>query len=276
MSSVFFPREIRNKVTRLYAFVRSADDYVDLPIPDASGFQAFEAQYRDALQGRTTSSTIIQSFVELMQEAQFDPLWVDAFLNAMRSDLTHVPCKNLADTENYMYGSAEVVGLMMCRIMGLPETAYPSAQRLGKAMQYINFLRDIEEDRLLGRIYLPTEEIKKFGLVELTESHAKANLPQFSKFVSDQVQRFLSWVEEAEHGYHFIPSQPRAAIATATDMYKWTAISIRKNPLVVFERKLKPSRLRVLCQGTRKFMSCYFDKSGASYAAAVAPPRSTT
>lgn len=253
-SSLFFSSDLREKVTRLYAFVRVADNLVDLPIPDVTAFHDFENTYRRALNGEPISSPVVKSFVALMHEATFDPLWVDAFLEAMRSDLTHKPCERLADTERYMYGSAEVVGLMMCRIMGLPENSYPSAQLLGKAMQYINFVRDIEEDRLLGRRYLPTEDIHLYGLSSINESEAKKNLPRFTQFIDAQINRFLSWLEEAEKGYHFIPYGPRTAIATAADMYKWTALSIRKNPLIIFSHKVKPSRARVIYQGARNYV----------------------
>jgi phytoene synthase len=253
-SSLFFSNELREKVTRLYAFVRVADNYVDLPIPDVTGFNNFEKSYRKALAGEPSTSSVIRSFVDLMDEVTFDPLWVDAFLEAMRSDINHKPCTTLADTERYMYGSAEVVGLMMCRIMGLPESSYTSARLLGKSMQYINFIRDIEEDRLLGRRYLPTEELQSYGLTALNESEARKNLPRFSQFIENQVNRFIVWLGEAEKGYRFIPPGPRTAIATAADMYKWTALSIRKNPLIIFDRKLKPSRARVIFQGARNYV----------------------
>jgi len=259
-SSLFFSNELREKVTRLYAFVRVADNFVDLPVPDVTGFNNFEMEYRRALQGETVSSQVINSFLDLMRESSFDPLWIDAFLRAMRSDLTHKPCERLEDTERYMYGSAEVVGLMMCRIMGLPEISYSSAQLLGKAMQYINFVRDIEEDRLLGRCYLPKEDLELHGLSSLNETEARQNLNRFSEFIESQINRFLLWLEQAEHGYHFIPPGPRTAIATAADMYEWTALSIKRDPLIVFNRKIKPSRTRVVYQGTRNYLKYSRDK----------------
>jgi phytoene synthase len=268
-SSIFFSSELREKVTRLYAFVRTADDFVDLPIPDSNGFTEFEKDYRHTLSGHPSSSKVIQSFVTLMDEVTFEPLWVDAFLDSMRADLTHIPCESLADTEKYMYGSAEVIGLMMCRIMGLPEAAYASAQMLGKAMQYINFVRDVEEDRLLGRRYLPTEDLRQFGLSELNELHARENLSRFSQFIAHQVDRFLFWIKEAEDGYHFIPPKPRTAIATAADMYTWTALSIKKNPLLIFDRKVKPSRARVLYQGARNYVKYSRDRNRESNASAL-------
>jgi phytoene synthase len=268
-SSMFFSNQLRDKVTRLYAFVRSADDFVDLPVPDATGFLHFEAEYRNALKGQPASSTVIKSFINLMHEVEFNPLWVDAFLDSMRSDLTHQPCERLSDTEHYMYGSAEVIGLMMCRIMGLEEDSHPSARLLGKAMQYINFVRDIEEDRLLGRRYLPTEEIRLSGLSDITEIEAKQNPLHFSQFISCQVDRFLLWLKEAESGYHFIPPGPRTAIATAADMYKWTALSIKKDPMIIFHRKVKPSRARIMYQGARNYIKYSRNKDSISNTSAI-------
>jgi len=100
---------------------------------------------------------VIDAFVKLGQEVGFDPAWTVAFLDAMEADLTKNRYDSLEECFTYMYGSAEVIGLFMSRCIDLPEVDLESARLLGRAMQYINFIRDVEEDRTLGRRYLPFE-----------------------------------------------------------------------------------------------------------------------
>ena len=83
----------------------------------------------------------------------------------------------------YMHGSAEVVGLMMAKILDLPEKSYKYSQYLGRAMQYINFIRDIAEDLQLGRIYLPMAELKKYKLKDLEYSHTSKYKENFKLFL---------------------------------------------------------------------------------------------
>jgi 15-cis-phytoene synthase len=251
VSSLFFPPDLRKKVTILYAFVRTADDFVDSTVADSAGFADFEDRYREGFMRGHSEDSIIGPFLLLAKNHNFDPSWVESFLAAMRSDLHHSPCTTLAETEQYMYGSAEVVGLMMSRLMDLPEISFPFAQKLGKSMQYINFLRDIEEDRLLNRIYLPKKEYTALGLPSLTLESARQCPEVFKHFVALQVARFEKWSDEAKEGYQFIPVRARIAIATATDMYRWTAYQILRDPFVVFAKKVKPSRQRIIGQGTK-------------------------
>lgn len=249
-SSLFFPPRIRDYVTRLYAFVRKADNFVDAIPQQEREFHRFRKQYETAFSRYSekkekwqSGDYIIDDYIELAAEKNFDPAWMTAFLEAMQADLSKKTYDSLKETEQYMYGSAEVIGLFMCRILEIPEKAYPFAQLLGKAMQYINFVRDINEDIALGRQYLPTTELRKFGFSSLSEQVARANPDAFSAFVRAQIAHFSDWQHQAEAGYSYIPRRYRIAIKTAADMYIWTAAQICKNPHVIFEKKVKPSKI---------------------------------
>ncbi len=84
----------------------------------------------------------------------------------MEHDLSESSCETLEDVLTYIYGSAEVIGLFMARIMDLDEASFPYAAMLGRAMQYINFIRDIAEDNELGRRYLPLLDTSLVSLKE--------------------------------------------------------------------------------------------------------------
>ena len=90
--------------------------------------------------------------VELMNKYQFEPQWIEAFLDAMEADLHKKTYHTIDELLAYIYGSAEVVGLMMAQIMNLPESSWEAAKAQRKAMQLINFIRDIAEDNQLGRV----------------------------------------------------------------------------------------------------------------------------
>lgn len=248
-SSVFFPRNVRKDVSILYSFVRKADDFVD-HIPQKQGeFYAFEEGYKKALAGQESGDQVIDSFVDLMDRKGFDPGWVDAFLHSMGLDLVKSRYETLDELKVYLYGSAEVIGLMMAKIMGLPEASYESARYLGRSMQYINFIRDIEEDIELNRQYFPSEDLSRYDLDTLEYSETSRKVEDFTGFVDRQIDRYYDWQFKAEEGFRYIPRWYIIPIKTASDMYKWTAERISLDPYMVYERKLKPSKLRIMENG---------------------------
>jgi phytoene synthase len=126
---------------------------ISLRTKRASGI--FVIKPTQPLEGRPSGDDVIDTFVELYHEKGFEKSWVDAFLHSMGLDLVKSEYDTLEETLEYIYGSAEVIGLFMCAIMGLPEESYHHACMMGRNMQYINFIRDINEDIGLGRRYFP-------------------------------------------------------------------------------------------------------------------------
>lgn len=239
-SSLFFPTKIRQDVFTLYAFVRKADNYVDSIPQDTKGFYNFKQKYYRTMKGYTTDDIVIQSFIKLSREKNFQKSWIDAFFKSMEMDITKKEYKTLDETLEYIYGSAEVIGLMMAKTIGLSEKSFPYAKMLGRAMQYINFIRDIQEDIDLGRIYLPSENYQKFGFKNLSYEVTRKHPKQFQIFIQKQIQNFCNWQNQAEKGYHYIPKKYLISIKTASEMYKWTANQILKNPYIIYQIKVKP------------------------------------
>ena len=113
-------------------------------------------------------------------------------------------------------------------------------------MQWVNFIRDIQEDNELGRQYFPKAALKRFKLSNLRPETAQANPEAFAAFMKHQIMLYRHWQSDANVGFRFIPKRQRIPLATAVEMYNWTADQIEKNPLVVFEQKIKPSKRRVI------------------------------
>jgi phytoene synthase len=244
-SSLFFPETVRREVSILYSFVRVADDFVDAAPQDREGFDAFRQRYAAALGGRKTMDPVIDDFVHLMREKGFEPGWVDAFLSSMEADFSIRQYDTLEDVERYIYGSAEVIGLFMARVLDLPQESYPYAQMLGRAMQYINFIRDIDEDARLGRRYLPFLDT---GLESLDRDYAAAHPEKLRRFIDRHIGLYREWQARAEKGFAMIPRRFRIPIKTASDMYAWTARQIEQKPFVVFDRKVKPAKSRIIAK----------------------------
>lgn len=253
-SSLFFPREVKEDVIRLYAFVRVADDFVDQVPPDREGFTRFVGLYNQALDRGPCGDLVIDSFVRLAKKLDFDPDWTGAFLHSMSLDLHKPAYSTMEETLHYIYGSAEVIGLYMSRIMGLPEEAYPYARMQGRSMQLINFVRDIQEDLDMGRVYLPLGGLDPDLL---QETSARRYPGEFQAFIFKMLDFYFQWQEEAERGYAYIPGRYLVPIKTASDMYRWTAGTIRQDPYVVYARQVKPSRTRIITQVARNIFNIY-------------------
>ncbi len=249
-SSMFFPKDIRRDVSILYSFVRKADDFVD-DIPQREDeFYEFKNKYNETLSsGQRSGNEVIDAFIHLLHRQNFEKEWVDAFLRSMELDIVKSEYGTLEELKEYLYGSAEVIGLMMAKILDLPEESHRPARHLGRAMQYANFIRDIEEDIGLNRQYFPTEDLEKFNLNSLKLSETRNKEKNFSNFIDEQVGRYEDWQEIAEEGFRFIPKRYLIPIKTASDMYKWTARGVRRNPYIVYDEKLKPSKIRIVMKG---------------------------
>ncbi len=242
-SSLFFPKHLRNDVCRLYAFLRVVDDYVDSIPQRVDEFEEFARQYRTALEKGYSDNTIIDEFIKLMKHKRFDPSWVEAFFHSMRLDTQKKRYTELKKVLEYVYGAAEVIGFFTARIMDLPDQSLYYAQLLGRAFQYMNFVRDINEDLELGRRYLPTGD---FHEDVYEKGYAHDHKKEFVEFIYLNVKRYEAWDALARKGFKYIPRRCRAAVSTAADMHRWTAKQIMKDPFVIFERKVKPSRGRII------------------------------
>jgi 15-cis-phytoene synthase len=262
-SSRFFPKAVRDDVFKLYSFVRVVDDLIDAEIADVATFEYIVKRWKVLKKTLGTphkkrddsiSEHILQNICYVVHRYDCDPAWVDAFLSSMRMDIDNKIYVKLEDTLGYMYGSAEVIGLFMAKIMKLPETACESAKMQGRAMQYINFIRDIAEDNLLGRQYFPREDLQMFGLKDLSEKEATKKPAEFREFIEYQIGRYAEWQQVADKGFMFIPKRLRVALRSATDMYTWTSKEIAKEPYVVYERKIKPTKSRVLRRGVMRVL----------------------
>jgi len=168
-STSLFPEEVRPHVHALYAFMRYADEIVDNPgattlSEQLAGLGAFEEETLAAVTGKAVANPILRAFANTVLLRGIEPGLIEAFMKSMKMDTGIFRYPTYEDLEEYTYGSAAVVGLMMCRVIGATdEAANLHAEALGVAMQLTNFLRDVREDWARGRVYLPLEDLERFG-----------------------------------------------------------------------------------------------------------------
>jgi phytoene/squalene synthetase len=161
---------IRDGIYSIYGFVRLADEIVDTfhDFNKEMLLDNFEREVNSALQNGISLNPVLHSFQHTVRKYAIDHGLIDAFLKSMRQDL-HKSTYNREEYQNYIYGSADVVGLMCLKIFvdGNEkefERLKTSAMRLGSAFQKVNFLRDIRNDyENLARTYFPDVDMKNFS-----------------------------------------------------------------------------------------------------------------
>jgi 15-cis-phytoene synthase len=242
-SSLFFPSQARQDIFCLYAFVRVVDDAIDQPQSDIKAYKDLKKAYQMGMKGQFITHPVVADFIRLKQKHGLEDDWIEAFFAAMEMDIQTKRYETMADVIDYMYGSAEIIGLCMAKILNLPTESYTYARKLGRAMQYINFIRDIHEDEVLNRLYFPREELDRYGLQSLALEHIKSKQNQFFQFIANQIETYRQWQTEAEKGYSFIPKKYLVPIKTAADMYAWTASRILNDPIIIYHEKIKPGRI---------------------------------
>lgn len=239
-ASLLFSPSAREKVSILYSFVRTFDDLVDKKIPNTELFFELKNIYYECLANSTLSrNLVIDGFVSLQKEFGFDQGWVDAFFSSMEADIKHKPYETLEELNNYMYGSAVVVGFMLCNIFKLDAKAYPYAQELAEAFQYINFIRDIDEDMSLGRSYLPAGHYKKFGFFSFDKDVFLSKPESFASYIRSEIEYFYKLIKSSEPGFRYLGLKVGLGVLTAKYLYEYIASVIYKRQSIVFEKKSK-------------------------------------
>jgi phytoene/squalene synthetase len=106
-------------------------------------------------------------------------------------------------------------------------------------------VRDISADAQQGQCFFPQEDLQGVGLKDLQEKTARKNPAQFGEFIQLQLSRYHQWQYEASEDLAYVPRRQRVAVNTAIHGCNYTAKQIAKNPLIVYEQRVRPSRLRL-------------------------------
>lgn len=253
-STSLFPKEVRPQVHALYAFMRYADEIVDNPgitslSEQLAGLEAFETETLGAVVGGCVPpNPILRAFANTVHERGIGPELITAFMESMKMDTRVFRYPTYEDLKEYTYGSAAVVGLMMCRVVGVSdERATPHAEALGVAMQLTNFLRDVKEDWARGRVYLPLEDFKRFGYSEEELGRGVVD-ERFVGLMRFEVSRARTLYRLADEGMRYVPRGRRYPVVVARHLYEAILRRIEAQGYDIFAHRAQtslPHKLKV-------------------------------
>ena len=224
---------IRQDIYNIYGFVRFADEIVDSfhDFDKQDLLNLFELDLKKSIKDKISLNPILNSFQKTLNKYEIDYELVNSFLKSMKSDLNKKQYLSSEEFDEYVYGSADVVGLMCLKVFVKGDQKQyndlkPYAMSLGSAFQKVNFLRDLKADHDgLNRSYFPNLDIDKFDEKSKT-------------IILNEINNDFS---HALKGIFLLPSSARFGVYTAYKYYLKLLNKLKNtNPL-----KIKSTRIRV-------------------------------
>ncbi len=241
LASALYPPDKRRAARALYAFCRLTDDIVD----EAEAHDSPEVVYErlEAWRHRALSPNPPRD--DLVAVAWHDarlryhlPLkYGEQLFDGVMCDLRKRRYETFGELAEYAYGVASTVGLMSMHITGFEgKEAIPYAVKLGVALQLTNILRDVADDGRNGRVYLPQDELRAFGLDEDDLARGKVT-NRWRAVMQFQIARNRRLYEEAWPGIGWLARDGRFAIAAAAELYMGILTDIETHDYDVFGRR---------------------------------------
>jgi phytoene synthase len=250
LATLLLPAAKRPPVHALYGFARYADEIVDdlastlTPEEKAVALRTWGDTVLADLRAGESNDLIGRALVDTVKKYSIPLEYFDAFMVSMEMDLTVTRYKTYEDLMTYVYGSAVVIGLEMLPILGYSDPrAIEAATALGTAFQLANFIRDIGEDIDRGRIYMPLDDLARFGVSE--EMLLKRELtPEIIEAIKFQIARVRDLQDKAEAGIQYLDPISRPCIRAASELYCGIVDEIEANGYDIFNKRATTSTWR--------------------------------
>lgn len=250
LATLLLPAAKRPPVHALYGFARYADEIVDdlastlTPEEKAVALRTWGDSVLADLRLGKSDDLIGRALVDTVTKYSIPLEYFDAFMVSMEMDLTVTRYKTYEDLMTYVYGSAVVIGLEMLPILGYSDPrAIEAATALGTAFQLANFIRDIGEDIDRGRIYMPLDDLARFGVSE--EMLLKRQLtPEIVEAIKYQIARVRELQDTAEAGIQYLDPISRPCIRAASELYCGIVDEIEANGYDIFNKRATTSTWR--------------------------------
>jgi len=253
LGTLLMPPEKRRAIWAIYVWCRRTDELMDAPqaqaLPAATLLErldAWEERTRDLFDGRMKDDLDLVMLDTIERFPQPLQAYLD-MIEGQRMDVTKHRYTSFSELELYCYRVAGTVGLMSQAVMGL-DPAYTSAPwsekpdpsqaaiALGIANQLTNILRDVGEDRARGRIYLPQDEMKKFGYSESDLLAGKLN-DNWRALMAFQLARARAWFARSEEGVRWLSGDARWPVWASLRLYRGILDVIERQNFDVFNRR---------------------------------------
>ena len=240
--TILLPPASRRQVHAVYTLCRLADDIVDAPgatdpeqvAATGTALDAFAQAFRRAVDGEPQTDPTLAAVADATRASGIERECFDRFFAAMKQDLTVSTYRTWHDLLGYMDGSAAVIGEMMLPVLRPTSAeAREPARALGLAFQLTNFLRDIGEDLERGRVYVPQDDLARFG----ADPHARRVTPQWRELMRFEIARNRELYIQAGAGLPMLPPASARCVAAARVLYARILDEIEANDYDVFGRR---------------------------------------
>jgi 15-cis-phytoene synthase len=242
----FLPPDRRHAITALYAFCREVDDVVD-EVVDPSVARVKLAWWHSqvaAIFSGTPQHPVALALQSVVATFRLRQEHLQAVIDGMTMDLDRNRYRDFAELETYCHNVAGVVGLMSAEIFGYENAStLDYANNLGIAFQLTNIIRDVGEDARRGRIYLPQDELQRFGVPEADIVGRKVT-PEFKAMMAFQIDRARAFYAKA---FAALPSTDRRAQRPGLIMaaiYRALLNEIERDGFRVLDRRISLTPVR--------------------------------
>jgi 15-cis-phytoene synthase len=244
LAFVSLGRERRHDITIFYAFCRVIDDIADSTDRTVQEKASDLTAWRRALrEGASDEPSLARDLRDLISKYSLTPAMLEEIIDGVEMDLSNVRYNSFEDLRLYCYRVASAVGLVSIEIFGYRNPACRQyAIQLGLALQMTNIIRDVGKDLANGRIYLPREDLARFGYSEDDLRRQKYN-DSFIRLMEFEAARAEQFFAEASG---FLPREDRRSMVAAEIMrsvYQALLRRMKADGFRVFEKEYRLTRL---------------------------------
>ncbi|MBZ5724133.1 MAG: presqualene diphosphate synthase HpnD [Acidobacteriia bacterium] len=233
----------RKAMCAIYAFMRHCDDLSDEPGATRAALDGWRAEMENALDGRFSGHPLWPAFHHTVRRFGIPHEYFRAMIDGVVSDLEPRRFATFDELYQYCYQVASVVGLTTIHIFGFDtRSALPLAEKCGVAFQLTNILRDIREDAARGRIYLPAEDLRRFGVTE-DELRAGRRSEAFLRLMRFEAARARAYYDESQPLLELIHPRSRPSLWALIAIYSRLLERIERRKYDVFTRRVRLSLL---------------------------------
>ena len=249
-SFLTLPRERFRAMCALYGFMRVCDDLGDEPGGDDDAkigqLKSWQRMLERALEGDCSGHEVFPALMDVVHRYEIPAEYLHAVIDGVKSDLQPRTFETFEELSQYCYQVAGAVGLCCVHIWGFhDERAIPRAIDCGTAFQLTNILRDLGEDAAMGRVYLPREDLIRFGVTPDDLAAGRRN-ERFTELMRFEVQRAKSYYEKARELFESLQRPGKPIFATMLRIYGGLLKEIERRNYDVFTRRISLSRRRKL------------------------------
>jgi len=242
-SFVLLSAQQRKAMCAIYAFMRCCDDLSDDPGATPAAIERWRTEMEEALEGRFAEHPVWPAFYHTVRRFGIPHRYFREMIEGVLSDLEPRRFETFDQLYRYCYQVASVVGLTTIHIFGFDTpSALPLAEKCGVAFQLTNILRDIREDAGRGRIYLPAEDLRRFGVTEEDLKAGNRSEP-FLRLMRFETARARTYYEESEPLLELIHQRSRPSLWALISIYSRLLERIESRNYDVFSRRVRLSPL---------------------------------